>query len=84
MEPRAMKPSVKQGRAVGRVTVRMLSAVAMLVAVTVAGLATLAPTPARAVVEIDVTQGNIEPLPIAIPTFTGQGAMPTWRRRSRR
>lgn len=68
-----MKPSVKQGRAVGRVTVRMLSAVAMLVAVTVAGLATLAPTPARAVVEIDVTQGNIEPLPIAIPTFTGQG-----------
>ncbi|WP_349361423.1 Tol-Pal system beta propeller repeat protein TolB [Stappia sp.] len=29
--------------------------------------------PARAQVEIDITQGNIEPLPIAIPVFEGVG-----------
>lgn len=29
--------------------------------------------PAQALVEIDVTQGNVEPLPIAIPDFSGPG-----------
>lgn len=30
--------------------------------------------PARALVEIDITQGNIEPLPIAVPQFGGDAA----------
>ena len=29
--------------------------------------------PASALVEIDITRGNVEPLPIAIPNFTGGG-----------
>jgi len=29
------------------------------------------PTPARALIEIDITRGNIQPLPIAIPEFVG-------------
>jgi TolB protein len=29
--------------------------------------------PARAVVEIDITQGNVRPVPIAIPAFLGDG-----------
>jgi TolB protein len=32
----------------------------------------LAVRPAHAVLEIDITQGNLEPLPIAIPAFTSQ------------
>ncbi|SDU34911.1 TolB protein [Stappia sp. ES.058] len=68
-----MKPSVKPRRAVGRATARVLSAVAMLFTATIGSLALLPPSPAQAVVEIDVTQGNIEPLPIAIPAFSGQG-----------
>ena len=39
------------------------------------GLAVSAPLPALALVEIDITQGNIEPLPIAIPDFAaGNGS----------
>jgi TolB protein len=30
-------------------------------------------SPARAVVEIDITKGNVEPLPIAITDFVGTG-----------
>jgi TolB protein len=30
--------------------------------------------PARALVEIDITRGNVQPLPIAIPGFAGSGA----------
>ena len=30
--------------------------------------------PAAALIEIDITRGNIEPLPIAIPAFVGDGA----------
>jgi len=30
--------------------------------------------PAAALVEIDITRGNIEPLPIAVPAFAGNGA----------
>ncbi|MHA1548261.1 MAG: Tol-Pal system beta propeller repeat protein TolB [Alphaproteobacteria bacterium] len=30
-------------------------------------------TPATALVEIDITQGNIQPLPIAVPAFVGEG-----------
>jgi len=37
-------------------------------------LAGLPPRPARAVLQLDVTQGNIQPIPIAIPDFTGGGA----------
>jgi TolB protein len=39
-----------------------------------AALAGLSPRPAAAVVQIDVTQGNVQPLPIAIPDFLGTGA----------
>jgi TolB protein len=34
-----------------------------------------APAPARAVVELDITQGTIQPLPIAIPDFAGDGSI---------
>ncbi|MTI06768.1 Tol-Pal system protein TolB [Roseibium denhamense] len=33
----------------------------------------LGPEPAKALVEIDITQGNIEPLPIALPPFSAEG-----------
>jgi TolB protein len=33
----------------------------------------LAPHPAAAVVKLDVTQGNVQPIPIALPDFTGNG-----------
>ena len=32
-------------------------------------------TPARAVVELNITQGTIQPLPIAIPDFAGDGSI---------
>ena len=32
-------------------------------------------SPARAVVELNITQGTIQPLPIAIPDFAGDGAI---------
>ena len=35
----------------------------------------LAPVPARAVVELNITQGTIQPLPIAIPDFVGDGSV---------
>ncbi|MGE3529757.1 MAG: Tol-Pal system beta propeller repeat protein TolB [Methyloceanibacter sp.] len=38
-------------------------------------LASLAPVPARAVVELNITQGTIQPLPIAIPDFLGDGSI---------
>jgi TolB protein len=34
----------------------------------------LAATPAAALIEIDITRGNVEPLPIAIPAFSASGA----------
>jgi TolB protein len=34
-----------------------------------------APLPAHAVVELNITQGNIQPMPIAIPEFTGDGSV---------
>jgi TolB protein len=36
-------------------------------------LAGLAPRPAAAVLKLDVTQGNVQPLPIALPDFMGVG-----------
>jgi TolB protein len=38
-------------------------------------LGVLAPVPARAVVELNITQGTIQPLPIAIPDFVGDGSV---------
>jgi TolB protein len=35
----------------------------------------LAPVPAHAVVELNITQGTIQPLPIAIPDFVGDGSV---------
>ncbi|WP_035899979.1 Tol-Pal system beta propeller repeat protein TolB [Labrenzia sp. DG1229] len=42
-------------------------------AVLVSIAAVFAPPPASALVEIDITQGNIEPLPIALPAFSAEG-----------
>jgi TolB protein len=36
-------------------------------------LAGLSPRPADAVLKLDVTQGNVQPIPIALPDFTGTG-----------
>ena len=49
-----------------------LSRVALVIA---AFGALLAPTPARAVVELNITQGTIQPLPIAIADFAGDGSI---------
>ena len=46
-----------------------LRLVGALLAIVVAAAA----TPALALLEIDINRGNTEPLPIAIPTFVGQG-----------
>ena len=43
------------------------------VAVTAGALAGLTPRPAAATLQIDVTQGNVQPLPIALPDFVGGG-----------
>jgi TolB protein len=40
---------------------------------TAGALTGLAPRPARAIVRLDVTQGNIQPIPIALPDFTATG-----------
>jgi TolB protein len=45
----------------------------LLTAFLLAALA--APGPARAVVELNITQGNIQPLPIAIPDFASDGSI---------
>jgi len=42
-------------------------------AVGAGALAGLSPRPAAAVVKLDVTQGNVQPLPIALPDFIGSG-----------
>ncbi|HET7210728.1 MAG TPA: Tol-Pal system beta propeller repeat protein TolB, partial [Methyloceanibacter sp.] len=38
-------------------------------------LAALSSSPARAVVELNITQGTVQPLPIAIPDFAGDGSV---------
>jgi TolB protein len=40
---------------------------------TAGGLAGLAPRPARAIVRLDITQGNVQPIPIALPDFAATG-----------
>jgi TolB protein len=47
--------------------------VIMLGAGAAGALAGLAPRPAQAVLKLDVTQGNVQPVPIAIPDFVGVG-----------
>lgn len=42
-------------------------------AIVASALAAMMPLPASALVEIDITQGNIEPLPIALPSFSAEG-----------
>lgn len=46
---------------------------ALLLAAVVLSFGLLPAERASAVVEIDITQGNIEPLPIALPAFSGAG-----------
>jgi TolB protein len=54
----------------------------MLVGALASGMAALAVLPARALVEIDVNKGNIEPLPIALPDFVSAMASAPRSRRS--
>jgi len=54
---------------------QLAARVACLMLVAFAGLLT-APGPARALIELDITQGNIEPLPIALPDFAAAGSDP--------
>ena len=49
----------------------------MVIAALAAGLSAMATLPARALVEIDVNKGNIEPLPIAITDFLAGDALGT-------
>lgn len=45
-------------------------------ALAVVALLAVAPmSPARAIMELDITQGTIQPLPIAIPDFSGDGSV---------
>ena len=46
-----------------------------LLALMLVALGTLSSSPARAVVELNITQGRIQPLPIAIPDFLGDGSV---------
>jgi TolB protein len=50
---------------------RLVSRLAAIILV----IAALTPLPARAVVELNITQGTIQPLPIAIPDFVGDGSV---------
>jgi TolB protein len=50
---------------------RLVSRLAAILVV----IAALAPVPARAVVELNITQGTIQPLPIAILDFVGDGSV---------
>jgi TolB protein len=43
----------------------------LLVGASAGALATIAPMPAGAVLRLDITQGNIQPMPIAVPDFLG-------------
>lgn len=47
----------------------------LMIAVLAAGFGAAATVPARAIVEIDVNKGNVEPLPIAITDFMSQGGI---------
>ena len=58
--------------AVPSVLLRTASTLALGVA---ACLVAALPTPARAVMELDITQGNIQPLPIAITEFATDGSV---------
>ncbi|MBE3110991.1 MAG: Tol-Pal system protein TolB, partial [Acidobacteria bacterium] len=41
----------------------------------VVALSCVAPTPARAIMELDITQGNIQPMPIAVTDFASDGSV---------
>ena len=51
---------------------RLVSRLAAAILLVIGGLA---PSPASAVVELNITQGTIQPLPIAIPDFVGDGSV---------
>jgi TolB protein len=63
---RETQATVGQARAA-----RIVRGTLMLVALL--GLGCLAVRPADALLELDITRGNIQPLPIAIPSFSGVG-----------
>ena len=55
-------------------SLRLTRRALLLSAGAAAACAGIAPRPAAAVVQIDVTQGNVQPLPIAITDFLGGGS----------
>ena len=63
-----IKACLPGGASPARQLQRSMLALMALVAVAVVGL-----RPAAALIEIDVTQGNVQPMPIAIPDFLGDG-----------
>lgn len=54
---------------------QLAARVACLLLLTLTGAVT-ASLPAKALIELDITQGNIEPLPIALPDFGAAGSDP--------
>jgi TolB protein len=60
-------PATPANAAIGRAIRRVITLIAVgFMAVGLAG-------PANALIEIDVTRGNVQPLPIALPDFIGSG-----------
>ncbi|WP_417687012.1 Tol-Pal system beta propeller repeat protein TolB [Roseibium sp.] len=56
---------------------RFLSRIKTAAAASLLAIATVfSVSPALALIEIDVTQGNIEPMPIALPSFSAEGGDP--------
>jgi TolB protein len=55
---------------------RPISGRATLAALALAALTALAAAPAWAQVEVDITQGQIQPIPVAIAPFLGDGTLP--------
>jgi TolB protein len=52
-------------------TPRLVTLAAMAISLLATGLVALAPVSARAAVDVDINEGNIQPAPIAVPAFTG-------------
>ena len=65
------EPMTRSYSAASRLSRRRL--IALAASATAAAFAGLAPRRAAAVLKLDVTQGNVQPVPIALPDFLGPG-----------
>ena len=68
-------PTYKLPSSSNRLSARKLAASAFAVGAARVGARCLAAAPALAVVELNITQGKIQALPIAIPDFVGDGSV---------